>query len=214
MVSATGEIKAKEFVDIQTEVAGVIIDLLVQEGDEVQQGQVLLKLDALQLQAEVDSAKAQLGAAEADARSSEVGVATAEANFAAEETALANAKVEAGQSQTSEERARSSFQRKQAMFDAGLIGREEFEISKAEARLAEQRLDFAARISWQRRTRGRRSRASTPPRGARRLEPAYDAHARRKRARPIWREDGHPRCSVDHGIGEEARRDPVQLGRT
>ncbi len=147
LVSATGEIKAKEFVDIQTEVAGVIIDLLVQEGDEVQQGQVLLKLDALQLQAEVDSAKAQLGAAEADARSSEVGVATAEANFAAEETALANAKVEAGQSQTSEERARSSFQRKQVMFDAGLIGREEFEISKAEARLAEQRLDFAkARI--------------------------------------------------------------------
>ena len=47
LVSATGEIKAKEFVDIQTEVAGVIIDLLVQEGDEVQQGQVLLKLDAL-----------------------------------------------------------------------------------------------------------------------------------------------------------------------
>ena len=77
LVSATGEIKAKEFVDIQTEVAGVIIDLLVQEGDEVQQGQVLLKLDALQLQAEVDSAKAQLGAAEADARSSEVGARAA-----------------------------------------------------------------------------------------------------------------------------------------
>ena len=147
LVSATGEIKAKEFVDIQTEVAGVIIELLVQEGDEVEEGAILLKLDALQLQAEVDAAQAQLGAAEADARSSEVGVATAEANLAAEETALANAKVEAGQSQTSEERAKSSFQRKQMMFDSGLIGREEFEISKAEARLAEQRLDFAqARI--------------------------------------------------------------------
>lgn len=147
LVSATGEIKAKEFVDIQTEVAGVIIDLLVQEGDEVREGQTLLKLDALQLEAELDSARAQLGAAEADARSSEVGVATAEANLAAEETALANAKVEAGQSQTSEERAKSSFQRKQLMFDNGLIGREEYEISRAEARLAEQRLDFAqARI--------------------------------------------------------------------
>lgn len=147
LVSATGEIRAKEFVDIQTEVAGVIVELLVEEGDEVQEGQTLLRLDALQLQAEVDSARAQLGAAEADARSSEVGVATAEANLAAEETALANAKVEAGQSLTSEERAKSSFQRKQQMFDRGLIGREEYEISKAEARLAEQRLDFAkARI--------------------------------------------------------------------
>lgn len=147
LVSATGEIKAKEFVDIQTEVAGVIVELLVKEGDEVQEGQVLLKLDALQLQAEVDSARAQLGAADADARSSEVGVATAEANLAAEETALANAKVEAGQSLTSQERAQSSFKRKQQMFDAGLIGREEYEISKAESRLAEQRMDFAkARI--------------------------------------------------------------------
>jgi len=147
LVSATGEIRAKEFVDIQTEVAGVIVELLVEEGDEVQEGQTLLRLDALQLQADVDASRAQLGAAEADARSSEVGVATAEANLAAEETALANAKVEAGQSQTSEERAASSFRRKQQMFDSGLIGREEFEISKAEARLAEQRLDFAeARI--------------------------------------------------------------------
>ncbi len=147
LVAATGEIRAQEFVDIQAEVAGVIVELLVEEGDEVQEGQTLLRLDALQLQAEVDSAKAQLGAAEADARSSEVGVATAEANLAAEETALANAKVEAGQSQTSQERAKSSFQRKQQMFDRGLIGREEYEISKAEARLAEQRVDFAnARI--------------------------------------------------------------------
>lgn len=147
LVAATGEIRAKEFVDIQAEVAGVIVELLVEEGDEVQEGQTLLRLDALQLQADVDASRAQLGAAEADARSSEVGVATAEANLAAEETALANAKVEAGQSQTSEERAVSSFRRKQQMFDAGLIGREEYEISKAEARLAEQRLDFAeARI--------------------------------------------------------------------
>ncbi|MCK5943876.1 MAG: efflux RND transporter periplasmic adaptor subunit, partial [Planctomycetes bacterium] len=147
LVSATGEIRAKEFVDIQTEVAGVIVELLVKEGDEVQEGQVLLRLDALQLQAEVDSMRAQVGAAEADARSSEVGVATAEANLAAEQTALANAKVEAAQSETSQERARSSFARKQQMFDKELIGREEYEISKAEARLAEQRLDFAnARI--------------------------------------------------------------------
>ena len=77
LVSATGEIRAKEFVDIQTEVAGVIVELLVEEGDEVQEGQTLLRLDALQLEAEVDSARAQLGAAEADARSWEVGVATA-----------------------------------------------------------------------------------------------------------------------------------------
>jgi len=147
VVKATGEIKAKEFVDIQAEVAGVIVEVLVKEGDQVQEGDVLLRLEDLQLQAEVDSARAQVGASEADARNAEVGVATAEANLAAEETALANAKVEAQQSQTSKERAASSFKRKKHMFDSGLIGREEYEIAAAEARLGEQRMDFAnARI--------------------------------------------------------------------
>ena len=36
VVKATGEIKAKEFVDIQAEVAGVIVEVLVKEGDEVE----------------------------------------------------------------------------------------------------------------------------------------------------------------------------------
>jgi len=147
IVKATGEIKAKEFVDIQAEVAGVIVEVLVKEGDEVKEGDVLLRLEDLQLQAEVDSARAQVGASEADARSAEVGVATAQANQAAEETALANAKVESQQSQTSKDRAASSFKRKKEMFESGLIGREEYEIAAAEARLGEQRMEFAnARI--------------------------------------------------------------------
>lgn len=147
IVSATGAIRAKEFVDIQAEVTGVITELHVQEGDHVKEGDVLLRLEDLQLQAEVDSARAQVAASEADAKNAEVGVKTAEANLAAEHTALSNAKVESEQSLTSKERAASSFRRKQQMFESDLIGREEYEIAAAEARLAEQRLDFAkARI--------------------------------------------------------------------
>ena len=147
VVSATGEIRAQEFVDIQAEVAGVIVELLVEEGDEVREGDVLLRLEDLQLQAEVDSARAQVAAGEAEARSDEVGVATATANLAAERTALANARVEAAQSETSKERAESSFARQKDLFEAQLIGREAYEVSAAEARLARQRLEFAhARI--------------------------------------------------------------------
>lgn len=147
LVSATGEIKAKEFVDIQAEVAGVIVELLVKEGDEVKEGDVLLRLEDLQLQAEVDSSRAQVGASEADARSAEVGVATAEANEAAEETAQANVRGEAQQSLTTMNRAASSFKRKEELFQSDLIGREEYEIAAAEARLAEQRYELAtARI--------------------------------------------------------------------
>lgn len=147
-VSATGEIRAKEFVDIQAEVDGIITELYVTEGQVVETGQVLLKLDDRRLKAAEDSSRAQVGAAEADARNAEVGIATAEANLAAERTALANAKLESEQATTSRDRAKAMFARKQELHGQGLIGSEEFEVAAAEARLAEQRLQWnMARIT-------------------------------------------------------------------
>lgn len=148
VVTASGEIRAKEFVDIQAEVAGVIQELKVREGDSVRVGDELLRLEDLQLKAEEASARAQVGAAEADVTNSEVGVQTAEASLAAEKQALANARLEREQSATSAERAKASFARKQELHQKQLIGSEEFEVSAAEARLAEQRLQWSsARIA-------------------------------------------------------------------
>jgi HlyD family secretion protein len=144
VVSASGEIRAKEFVDIQAEVAGVIQELKVREGDSVRVGDELLRLEDLQLKAEEASARAQVGAAEADVTNSEVGVQTAEASLAAEKQALANARLEREQSATSAERAKASFARKQELHQKQLIGSEEFEVSAAEARLAEQRLQWSS----------------------------------------------------------------------
>lgn len=148
IVSATGEIRANQFVDIQAEVAGVITELNVREGDKVEKGTVLLRLDDLQLKAEADAASAQLGAAEADAKNAVASVAMAEANLAGERTALANVRVEVEQAKITNERADALFRRKKDLFDAGLIGSEEFEIATADARLSVQRLAFAeARIA-------------------------------------------------------------------
>jgi HlyD family secretion protein len=148
IVSGTGEIRAKEFVDIQAEVPGRIVELQVREGDTVAKGDVLLRLDDLELKAFEDARRAQVGAAEAAARNSDVGVATAEASLAAERTALANARLEAEQAATSRDRARASFARKQGLHEQQLIGSEEYEIAAAEARLAEQRHDWnVARIA-------------------------------------------------------------------
>lgn len=142
IVSATGEIRAKEFVDIQAEVSGLIVELLVREGDPVQKGDVLLRLDDLQLKAEEDAARAQVGSAEADAKNAEVGVATAIANLAAEETALANLKVELEQARTTSDRAQASFVRKKELFAKDLVGSEEYEVAAADARINLQRLEW------------------------------------------------------------------------
>ncbi|HLQ36628.1 MAG TPA: efflux RND transporter periplasmic adaptor subunit [Planctomycetota bacterium] len=140
IVSATGEIRAKEFVDIQAEVPGVIIELPVREGDQVKKGDILLRLDDLQLRADEDAARAQVGAAEADAQNNEVGVATALANLAAEETALANLKVDLEQARVTRARSQASYLRKKELFDGGLLGIEEYELADADARIAQQRL--------------------------------------------------------------------------
>ncbi|HEU4418656.1 MAG TPA: biotin/lipoyl-binding protein, partial [Planctomycetota bacterium] len=142
IVSATGELRAKEFVDIQTEVQGIIVELLVREGDVVKQGDVLLRIDDQQFGTVVDSARAQVGAGEAEARNALVGVATAEANLAGERTALAGAKVEFEQARISRERAEQSFRRKEEMFQSNLIGGEEYEVAVSEARLAQQRFEW------------------------------------------------------------------------
>ncbi|HEX6812102.1 MAG TPA: efflux RND transporter periplasmic adaptor subunit [Planctomycetota bacterium] len=147
VVSATGEIRAKEFVDLQTEVDGVIVELLVREGDVVKQGDVLLRIDDVQLEAQVDASRAQVGAVQAEARNAEVGVATAEANLAGEKTALASTKLEFEQSKISRDRAMQSFRRKEEMFQSNLIGAEEYEVAVSDSRLAQQRFEWSqARI--------------------------------------------------------------------
>lgn len=143
IVTATGEIRAKEFVDIQTEVAGVITEVAVREGDNVEKGDILLRIDDLQLRAEVDASRAQVGAAEAEAQNALVGVATAEANLAAEKTTLVGFDFELEQSRISAQRAEASFQRKRELFQNNLIGKEEFEIAEADANLAKQRAQWS-----------------------------------------------------------------------
>jgi HlyD family secretion protein len=143
VVSASGEIRAKVFVDIQAEVAAIITELLVREGDAVKQGDILLRLDDTQLMAEVNGAKALFAASESEVKSAEVAVATAEANLAFERTAAANIRIEQEQALITLERAKASFARKKDLFDKQLLNAEEYEVAEAESRLSRFRLDFA-----------------------------------------------------------------------
>ena len=64
-VSATGHIEPKTSVDITTDVAGRIIDLPIEEGQDVEEGDLLLQIDPAQFQADVNRARAGLSQAEA-----------------------------------------------------------------------------------------------------------------------------------------------------
>ncbi len=61
-----GTIRAHQTAEMGFEVAGQVTDFLVKEGDQVEQGAVLAKLDATNYQAELNAAQANLEKAQAD----------------------------------------------------------------------------------------------------------------------------------------------------
>ena len=65
VVSASGKIEPKRKVDVQSDITGRIVSLPVREGDMVQRGQVVVRIDPTQYEANVERAEALLAGAQA-----------------------------------------------------------------------------------------------------------------------------------------------------
>jgi HlyD family secretion protein len=124
-VSANGEIKPKNFVNIGSNAFGRIVQMPVKEGDQVRAGQLLIRLEAIQTEADVRGAEAGLDASQAEiegmsaqARSGQAAVNTARAEVARAEADL--------------NRVQQAFNRAEQLSRDGLISREQLERAKSE----------------------------------------------------------------------------------
>jgi HlyD family secretion protein len=142
-VKASGEIRAKNFADLQSEVAGIITDLPVHEGDKVKKGDVLLRIDPIQNAADSNSRRAQYEASLADARAQQFLVMNAEANLLRDEASLRSARADLQQAENNFARAQSSYTRQQQLHEDGLISRDDYEIAQNDFRSAKSRLEVA-----------------------------------------------------------------------
>lgn len=142
-VSASGEIRAKEFVDVQAEIAGIITDLPVREGDRVLKGDVLLRIDPIQTAADENSRRANYEAVMADARAQDFLVMNAESNLMRDEASLRSARAERIQAENNFARAQSSFRRRQQLNEDGLISHDDYEEAQNEFQSAKSRLEVA-----------------------------------------------------------------------
>jgi HlyD family secretion protein len=70
-VTASGNIRARRAVELSSDISAKVAELLVEEGEDVQQGQVLLRLDPAQYQAGVSRAEAALSQTKAALAQSE-----------------------------------------------------------------------------------------------------------------------------------------------
>src|SRR5580658_5144695 len=81
MVSASGEIKPKTYVNIGANAYGKITHLYVKEGDHVRKGQLLAQLENVQSTADVSANQASVQAAETDAIAADAALNTSDADL-------------------------------------------------------------------------------------------------------------------------------------
>lgn len=77
-VTASGSVRARRSVDISSDVMGRVVELTVDEGDEVEAGEVLLRLDPAQYRAALARARASLAQARAQVAQQRASVLRAE----------------------------------------------------------------------------------------------------------------------------------------
>ncbi|MDA2927323.1 efflux RND transporter periplasmic adaptor subunit [Acidobacteria bacterium AH-259-G07] len=148
--SASGEIKPKEYVELQAEIAGVITDLHVKEGDRVEKGYLLLRIDPTQSEAETRAQQALLEVALAEAASQKAQITLQKSNLDRDRANIRVMEAEFLGAQKTLGIAQNAFDRKQQLYEDNLISREVYEAAKndlvrAETALAsaEARLDQA-----------------------------------------------------------------------
>ena len=142
-VSASGSIRAKDYVDLQAEVPGVVTDLPVHEGDKVKKGDILLKIDPIQSEAATNSSQAQYDASRQDLRAQEFQIANAKHNIATAESQLMSATAQAEQAFANLTRVQHSYRRSQELSEAGLISRDDYEAAQNNLKAAESQNDVA-----------------------------------------------------------------------
>jgi HlyD family secretion protein len=117
IVSGTGQIRPKTFVNVGATSFGRITHLYVKEGDHVKRGQVIATVESVQPEANVEAQKAQIDSAKTDVMSFVAAEKTAEAN-------LAHAKADL-------EQKRLDWERAQSLFKAGIMAKQDFDAKQA-----------------------------------------------------------------------------------
>ena len=77
-MTASGEIKPRNYINIGANAQGRIIELLVKEGDHVRKNQVVARIEHIQAQADVQAQKAAVASAQADSAAAEDGLRAAD----------------------------------------------------------------------------------------------------------------------------------------
>jgi len=131
-VSATGEIKPKEYVELQSEIAGVITQVYVKEGDVVEKGDILLRIDPIQTETESRVQASVLDISRNDALNQRAGIELQQTNVERDRSSVRVSEAELNRAQKNLEIAKASFVRKQELYEDNLISKDVYDVAKAD----------------------------------------------------------------------------------
>ena len=117
VVSATGQIRPKTYVNVGANAMGRVTRFYVNEGDHVKKGQIVATIENVQQEANVAAQQATISAARTDINSYIAAEKTAEANVAHAKADLEQKKLD--------------FDRAQALFQAQVMSKQDFDAKKA-----------------------------------------------------------------------------------
>lgn len=157
LVTASGEIKPKNYINLGANAMGQLSEILVKEGDHVRQGQLLARIEDVQPTADVAAQQAALSSAEADSAANEAGLKASDENIRSLQADIDRNKADLA-------RMKAEYDRAELLFQDQLIARQDYDLKKAtyesqqaavrqsEARLVQaraQREQTAAQLSSQ-----------------------------------------------------------------
>jgi len=117
VVTASGEIKPKTYVNVGANAFGKITHLYVKEGALVKKGQLLAQLENVQSSADLAAMRATVGASQTDYVAADAGYKTSAADLKRAQSDL--------------DRAQLEWDRAQGLFKAQLIAKADYDIKKA-----------------------------------------------------------------------------------
>jgi HlyD family secretion protein len=124
LVTASGEIKPKNYINIGANAIGILTKILVKEGEPVKRGQLVARIENIQPEAQVASQTAQVSSAEADSNAAEAGLKVADENLHTQQALIDH-------SQADLEHAKLDYDRAKELFKSQLLAKQDFDTRKA-----------------------------------------------------------------------------------
>lgn len=131
-----GTLESAAKVDLRPETQGRIAKVLVQPGDRVKPGTVILTLQPDQAQPQLEGAQASVGVAKANQSAALDQLRTAEKGLEIARTELASA-------QASQDLSKTNFERASYLLNEGVIGKYDYDRAKTDLEIASNRVQAA-----------------------------------------------------------------------